>query len=118
MLLNEYLTILRNSWGKCDGQWAGVKRKLELLVEELRDEDNSNPGKIEEEMHDAFTGELWIDNRLCSSLCYSDRREVLRPFNWEGMWQIVYFPANNGIDCMRRQSTASLGSYSNLLKLN
>jgi hypothetical protein len=87
MLLDEYLTVLRNSRGKYDGQWAGVKRKLELLVEELRDEDNSNPGKMVEEMHDAFTGELWIDNRLC----YSDRREVFRPFNWEGMWQIAWF---------------------------
>ena len=25
MLSDEYLTVLRNSWGKYDGQWAGVK---------------------------------------------------------------------------------------------
>jgi hypothetical protein len=76
-LFDEYLTVLRNSWGKYDGQWAGVARKLFLQVESV----NPGPGdakKVVEDMHDAFKGELWIDDRLC----YKDGQEVLQAFEY------------------------------------
>jgi hypothetical protein len=75
-LFGEYLKVLRNSWGKYDGQWAGVKRKLELRVEYLRKQYIGDPKEMVKAMHSAFEGELWIDSRLC----YKDGRKVLEPF--------------------------------------
>jgi hypothetical protein len=89
-LFNEYLTLLRKSWGKYDGQWAGVDRKLELNVGHLNEHFPGQPGEMVKEMHDAFGGELWIDGRLC----YKDGTEVLQAFRWNyfsnGM-QIAWF---------------------------
>jgi hypothetical protein len=76
-VFDKYLTVLRNSWGKYDEQWAAVKRKLFLQVESV----NTGPGdakKVVEDMHDAFKGELWIDDRLC----YKDGQEVLQAFEY------------------------------------
>lgn len=89
-LFDEYLTVLRSSWGQDDGQWRGVTRKLELFVDHFRDTDIGDPRPVVEAMHAAFMGELWIDRRLC----YRDGREVMRPFEYDKCmvkWQTAWF---------------------------
>jgi hypothetical protein len=88
-LFQEYITVLRDSWGKYDEQWAGVNRKLELRVSHLNDCSIGQPRETVKEMHDAFRGELWIDGRLC----YKDGIEILQPFNrdFRGEWQVAWF---------------------------
>jgi hypothetical protein len=88
-LFKEYLTVLRNSWGKYDEQWAGVKRKLELYIGHLNERSLGQPGEMVKELHDSFGGELYIDGRLC----YKDGTEVLQPFkrDFRGEWQVAWF---------------------------
>lgn len=85
----KYLSVLRNSWGKYDGQWAGVSRKLDFMIGYLKEGFICEPWEMVKEMHDAFGGELWIDGRLC----YMDGIEVLQPFkrDFRGEWQVAWF---------------------------
>jgi hypothetical protein len=88
-LFQQYLKVLRNSWGKYDGQWAGVKRRLELRIGYLKDLAIYHPKELVEELHKAFGGELWIDGRPC----YKDGIEIVQPFqrDFRGAWQVVWF---------------------------
>lgn len=89
-LFDEYLRVLRDSWAEDHSRWAGVKRKLELRVEYVRQGYIGDPREMVKEMHDAFKGELWIDGKLC----YKDGEEVLQPFEWDrsaGILQIAWF---------------------------
>ena len=89
-LFDEYLGVLRDSWAGDHSRWAGVKRKLELRVEYVRDGYIGDPREMVKEMHDAFKGELWIDGKLC----YKDGEEVLQPFEWDRVsriFQIAWF---------------------------
>lgn len=88
-LFGEYLTVLRDSWGKHDAQWAGITKRLELRVNRLNDSHVYEPREMVKEMHDAFGGELWVDGRLC----YKDGKEILQPFKWAvyGNWQVAWF---------------------------
>jgi hypothetical protein len=49
---------------------------MELRIDHLKDYSVYQPGELVTEVHDAFRGELWIDDQLC---CRDDI-EVLRLF--------------------------------------
>jgi hypothetical protein len=94
-LFHKYLDILRDSWGRYDGQWPGVERKLELRMASLPEGRSNQPREMVKELHNAFGGELWIDGRLC----YKRGKEILQPFKRTcyGEWQIAWFQPDNPI---------------------
>ena len=75
-VFEEILKIFRNIWaGEKFPKWQNMRRTLDLRVWRL-----PHPGTVDLEeaissLHDAFGGELRVDNRLC----YKDGKVILRP---------------------------------------
>lgn len=99
---DEVAKMLYNSWHGKQGDWGGVRRKIEAWAGNwsVMDGAEYDPNIVLAALHEYFGGDLWVNERLC----YRDGKEILRVFElgeseksvWQTEGQVGWWCMLNG----------------------